>query len=74
MGVDQARHDGFARSVNKLIAGVGRNVLVLAGVLDPAVLANKNESVLDRHRAGTIDEFSTDDRILLPHGSSSWAI
>ena len=67
VGIDKAGHDRLARGVDDLVALIGRNVLVRAGVADLAVLLNKHERVLHRLSTGAVDELAAHDRVLLVH-------
>ena len=43
-------------------------------ILDPAILSTKDESIFNRCRTGTVNEFSSDNRIFLTHDSPSGAV
>ena len=62
VGVDHARHDGPAADVDLL--GVGRYGYAVAGAhgLDPAI-AYDQHPVLDRGRAGPVDDACADERL-----------
>ena len=47
---------------------------MLTRILDPASLSNKDESIFNRCRTGTVNEFFSDNRIFLTHDSFSEAI
>ena len=74
MRIDQTRHDSFSSGVDANVAAIGGHVLVFARMLDPAILPNKDESIFNRCRTGTVNEFSSDNRIFLTHDSSSGTV
>ena len=74
MRIDQARHDSLPSSIDTVVAGFGGHVLVFTRILDPAILPNKDESIFNRCRTGTVNEFSSDNRIFLTHDSSSGTV